>query len=45
MALTVGIDLCDDYTMVYVSGAEAPEYMPTVICREKKNRNNYVTDF
>ena len=42
MALTVGIDLCDDYTMVYVSGAEAPEYMPTVICREKKNEYWYI---
>lgn len=37
MALTVGIDLCDDYTTICVYGGSGVTMIPTIVCREKGN--------
>ena len=36
MALRIGVDLCDDYTVISVAGEDEVTSMPTVICRDKK---------
>lgn len=35
MSVTIGIDLCDDYTTICVEGSEDVSVIPTVICRDK----------
>ncbi len=42
MALSVGLDLCDDYTIAYGYEDKSVVNVPTVICREKKDDLWYI---
>ncbi len=42
MALSVGLDLCDDYTIAYGYEDKSLVNVPTVICREKKDDLWYI---
>lgn len=39
MALTVGIDLCDDYTTICVWGGSGVTMIPTIVCRGREEQN------
>ncbi len=42
MGLSVGLDLCDDYSIVFINGDERARIYPSVICRDKKKESWYI---
>lgn len=42
MAISLGIDLCDDYTTVCIAGGSGVKLIPTVICRDKENKGWHI---
>lgn len=42
MAISLGIDLCDDYTTVCRTGGNGVELIPMVICRDKENKEWHI---
>ncbi len=44
MSLSIGIDLCDDYTTFRKDSGQEASVIPTVICREKKSEEWHAGD-